>query len=105
MPHHVWNKSNGRTMSKVGNEYNTEILHVVYGNNHFEPPTMHNQIANVVNVYNCNINDQTNKKIETKENQKIVKRRRKRFSWNFEVNNALLKLVKTHLEWIDNKLH
>jgi hypothetical protein len=41
-PIHVWNKNNGRIMSKVGNEYNSEILHVVYGNNHFEPPTMHN---------------------------------------------------------------
>jgi hypothetical protein len=48
---HVWNKSNGRIMSKLkGNEYNTEILHIIYGNNHYEPTTMHNQIANVVNV-------------------------------------------------------
>jgi hypothetical protein len=63
---HVWNKSNGRIMSKLGwNEYNTEILHIVYGNNHFEPTTMHNQIFNVVNVYNCNENNQKSKKFKT----------------------------------------
>ncbi len=80
-------------MSKVGNGYN-----------HFEPPTMHNQIANVPNVYNRNINNQTSEKIETKENKKNVQHKRKRFSWNFEVNNALLKMVKTHFEWIEQEV-
>jgi hypothetical protein len=55
----ICNKNNRTIMSKlVGNEYNTDILRIVYGNNHFEPTTMHNQIANIVNVYNCNINNQ-----------------------------------------------
>jgi hypothetical protein len=65
---------------------------------------MHNQIANVVNVSNCNINNQTSKKFETKENQKNVQHKRKRFSWNFELNNALLKMVKTRLEWIEQEV-
>jgi hypothetical protein len=102
---HVWNKSNGRIMSKlVGNEYNTKILHIVYGNNHFEPTIMHNQIAIVVNVYNCNINNQTSKHFETKENKKKVQHKRKGFSSNFELNNALLKMVKMCHEWIEQEV-
>jgi len=67
---HVWNKSNGKIMSKlVGNEYNTKILHIVYG--HFEPTTMHNQIVDVVNAYHCNINNKTSKNFETKKKSNI----------------------------------
>ncbi len=39
-----------KIMSKVGNEYNSEILHINYGNNHFVLIVMHNEITNVVNV-------------------------------------------------------
>jgi hypothetical protein len=57
---------NGRIMSKTWNEYNIENFHLVYGNNHFEPITMHNQIVNVVNVFNYNKNNQTSKKLKIK---------------------------------------
>jgi hypothetical protein len=91
-------------MSKlVENEYNTEILHIVYGNNHFEPTTMHNQIANVVNVCNCNINNQTSNFFEKKRKEK-VQHKRKRFSWSFQLNKTLLKMVKTHHEWIEHEV-
>ncbi len=39
-----------KIMSKVGNEYNSEILHINYGNNHFVLIVMHSEITNVVNV-------------------------------------------------------
>jgi len=65
-PIHVGNKNNGRIMSKIWNEYNIENFHLVYGNNHFEPITMHNQIVNVVNVFNYNKNNQTSKKLKIK---------------------------------------
>jgi hypothetical protein len=38
----------------------------IYGNNHFELVTMHNQIVNVVNVSNCNINNQTSQNLKIK---------------------------------------
>jgi hypothetical protein len=66
-PFHVWNKNNGRIMSKWANEYNTESLHIVYENNHFEPTDVHNEIADAVNVYNCNVNNQMNRKFITKK--------------------------------------
>jgi hypothetical protein len=65
-PIHVWNTNNGWILSKVRNEYNSETLHIVYGNNHFEVATMHNEIINVVNVDNCNVNNETTKFFETK---------------------------------------
>jgi hypothetical protein len=57
----------------------------------FELTTMHNEITNVVNVYNYNVNNETNKNlviiiiivIKTFQN-KI-----KRFNWSFGLNNAL----------------
>ncbi len=54
-------------MSKGGNEYNTESLHIVYENNHFEPTDVHNEITDVVNVYNCNVNNQMRRKFITKK--------------------------------------
>jgi hypothetical protein len=81
---------------------NTEILHIVYGNNHFEHVTMYNQNTNVVKyAYNCNVNNQTSKNFETKKNENNVQHKRKRFNWSFELNNALLKMVKAHLQWIE----
>jgi hypothetical protein len=59
-------------MSKVGNEYNSEILHIIYGNNHFEPANEHSEIANVINVYNCDVNNQTSKTFIMKQNKKML---------------------------------
>jgi hypothetical protein len=61
-------------MSKVGNEYNNEILHINYRNNHFELANVHNEIANVVNVYNCNVNNQMSKTFITKKLKKLKKK-------------------------------
>jgi hypothetical protein len=36
-PIYVWNKNNGYIMGKVWDEINGNTLHIVYGNNHFEP--------------------------------------------------------------------
>jgi hypothetical protein len=54
-------------MSKVGNEYNNEILHIIYRNNHYEPTDVRSEIANVINVYNCDVNNQMNKLFITKK--------------------------------------
>jgi hypothetical protein len=76
-PFHVWNKNNGQIMSKVGNEYNDEILHIVYGNDHFEPANVHNEITNVVNVYNYDVNNLMSKKFIMKEIKKMLKLKEK----------------------------
>jgi len=34
---YVWNKNNNYIMVKVRDEINGNTLHIVYGNNHFEP--------------------------------------------------------------------
>jgi hypothetical protein len=60
-------QKNGQIASKVGNEYNNENLHIVYENNHFEPTNVHDEIANVVNVYNCGENNQISKTFITKK--------------------------------------
>jgi hypothetical protein len=36
-PIYVWNKNNDYIMVKVRDEMNGNTLHIVYGNNHFEP--------------------------------------------------------------------
>ncbi len=42
-----------------------------------------------------------NKTFETK---KMSQKERKIFSWSFELNNALLEIIKTHLEWIEQEV-
>jgi protein associated with RNAse G/E len=44
------------------------------------------------------------KQKKKKKNRKKFQHKRKRYSWNFELNNALLKMVKTHLEWIEQEV-
>lgn len=51
---------------KVGNEYNNEILHVILKNNHSKPASVRSEIANVINVYNCDVNNQMSKLFITK---------------------------------------
>jgi len=46
---HVWNKSNGEIMVKVGNEFEVNPLNIFYGNNHFEPTKLFYETYNVNN--------------------------------------------------------
>jgi hypothetical protein len=66
-------------MSKVGNEYNNEILHIIYKNNHSKLADVSSEIANVINVYNCDVINQMSKIFIMKKN-KNVEPKIKRFS-------------------------
>ncbi len=35
-PIYIWKKTNAQIMMKVGNDYETQILNIIYGNSHFE---------------------------------------------------------------------
>jgi hypothetical protein len=54
-PIYIWNKTNAQIMMKVGNDYETQILNIIYDNSHFELVEYCFQIMN-----NANANIQTN---------------------------------------------
>jgi hypothetical protein len=54
-------------MSKVGNEYNNGILHIIYKNNDSKLADVHSEIANVINVNYFDVNNQMSKTFITKK--------------------------------------
>lgn len=89
-PIHVWNKNNRRIMAKIGDQYGTMILKIIYGNNHFKPVNKCNNVIDIStiskhdNAYNNQLENKTIKKKKV-----IIKQ--KRFTLNFELNDTLLK--------------
>ncbi len=42
----VWNKNNGGIMLKIWDQQDVSILEIIYGNKHFEPINIYNEIVN-----------------------------------------------------------
>jgi hypothetical protein len=56
-PIYIWNKKNAQIMMKVGNDYETQILNIIYDNSQFELVEYCFQIMN-----NSNVNIPKNKR-------------------------------------------
>jgi hypothetical protein len=76
----------------------------MYENNHFKPTNICSETTNVWDIYNYNMH---NERLESFwmnyiyiEEEEITCVKWKIFIWNFELDNALLKVQKRHFEWI-----
>jgi hypothetical protein len=101
-PIYVWNKNSNRIMCKCGLNYQIDILHIVYSNQHFEPIEYTFDVKNTQFQFET----QNSKLFINLDDYPMLSRPMKQemqtlaqkicFNWNDDLDCVLIKLLETY---------